>query len=112
MTKEEILELFEDDFDLNNRDSSIEIQRFFKLAENLCKTNKKDFIPVINDWLESNDNPNMQIIALFVICNSKIYELRQEVQNLKTNIRQTRKTPFLEADLEVVDKTIAVLEQE
>jgi hypothetical protein len=112
MTKEEILKSFAKNLVLWKKDSGHQMQSDIDLARSVYKDNKKDLIEIMNDWLLDNNKPAFQHAALRIIKDLKIYELKQNVYDLKNEILRTRKMPYLKYDLEVVDKTISVLEKE
>jgi hypothetical protein len=59
----------------------------------------------------NNNKSSLQRTALRIIADLKLYELKQNVYNLKNGIIRTIKMPYRKYDLEVVNKTISVLEE-
>jgi hypothetical protein len=110
MKKEELLDIFEKFFTLNERDSGYISIYGMELAKNLYPGNKDIFIGMLKDWINESDKPSVQIFALSIIEDLKIIELLENVYNLRTEIERIRKMPYLKDDLEIVNKTISILE--
>ena len=110
MKKEELLDIFEKFFTLNERDSGYISIYGIELAKNLYTENKDIFISMLKDWINESDKPSVQIFALSIVEDLKIKELLENVYNLKTEIERSRKMPYLKDDLQIVNKTISVLE--
>ena len=110
MKKEELLDIFKIFFSLNEKDSGYISIYGIELAKNLYPENKDVFISILKDWINENDKPSVQIFAVSIIEELKIKELLKDVYFLRTEIESTRKMPYLKDDLEIVNKTISILE--
>lgn len=110
MTKDEILKEFENIITNSPKDSASHVVEYLELARFVYKDNKIELIEIFQDWLLDNNNPAIQHAALRSIADLKIVELKNEVHTLKGEILKTRKQPFIRYDLEMVEKTISVLE--
>lgn len=110
MKKEELLDIFKKFFALNEKDSGYISVYGIELAKNLYPENKDIFISILKDWINEKDKPSVQIFALSIIEDLKIKDVLENIYNLRTEIERTRKMPYLKDDLEIVNKTISVLE--
>ena len=109
MNKQEILEKLNKFSDPGERDSGYQMVEFLKLSEKIYHENKQEMISVIKDWLNENNKPHLQILAVVVIRICKIKELMDEVLSLKQNYILNRPMPHLKDDIKIINDTILSL---
>ena len=110
MNKQEILEKLNKFSDPGEKDSGHQMVEFLKLSEKFYFENKKEMTSIIKDWLNENDKPHLQMLAIVLIRNCKIKELMGELLSLKQNYILNRPMPYLKDDIKVINETILLLE--